>query len=318
MREPRCADAAAARAGDQPRSVGGAERGRGRAGGWGDGGSWLWLLLASLCLVLSVPLHLLVRSVPPCSGDGPPLGVPTAAPTSHTPCTPCTPTPRPLQANHDLLLCMAAQRADGDSVPAPHAVAPVDLPSLAQLLPPNKVSTPSHAHPPTHLPASRRRCLPCVPVRAALGSAPRSCCLGCLSSLVRAGRAAGEGRPRSSSCRSVCLPHPIPTSTSHLHPLCPLFSLQLAELIRLNQELEGAVHEAAACNAAVAAVAQVLAAKQAAALHAREAAVGATKRLRRFMTVLDTQVRAGGQYPGHQLAGAKGGGVWGAVGCVQG
>eukprot|EP00887_Chlorella_sp_A99_P000752 scaffold5.g752.t1 len=107
------------------------------------------------------------------------------------------------QANHDVLLAMAAQcREAGEAPgPGPHAVAVADLPALAALLPPAK----------------------------------------------------------------------------------------LAELVRLNQELESAVHEAAACGAAVAAVAQVLAAKQAAALGAREAAVGATKRLRRFMAELDTQ-----------------------------
>lgn len=59
------------------------------------------------------------------------------------------------------------------------------------------------------------------------------------------------------------------------------------------QALECSVHEAHAANAAVAAVAQVLASKQAAALCAREAAGAATKRLRRFMAELDTQV--GGQ-----------------------
>ena len=64
--------------------------------------------------------------------------------------------------------------------------------------------------------------------------------------------------------------------------------------MRLNRELEAAVHEAAACNAAVAAVAQVLAAKQEVALRARDTAVGATKRLRRFMAELDTQVRRPG------------------------
>lgn len=67
----------------------------------------------------------------------------------------------------------------------------------------------------------------------------------------------------------------------------------MVELIRLNQELDLSVHEAHAANAAVAAVAQVLAAKQAAALRAREGAANATKRLRRFMAELDTQVRAG-------------------------
>lgn len=64
----------------------------------------------------------------------------------------------------------------------------------------------------------------------------------------------------------------------------------MVELIRLNQELDLSVHEAHAANAAVAAVAQVLATKQAAALRAREAAANATKRLRRFMAELDTQV----------------------------
>jgi hypothetical protein len=61
------------------------------------------------------------------------------------------------------------------------------------------------------------------------------------------------------------------------------------ELIRLNQELENNLNEAQAANAAVAAVAAVLATKQAAALRARELAVAATKRLRRFTMELDTQ-----------------------------
>jgi hypothetical protein len=75
------------------------------------------------------------------------------------------------------------------------------------------------------------------------------------------------------------------------------------ELIRLNQELDLSVHEAHATNAAVAAVAQVLASKQAAALRAREAAGNATKRLRRFMAELDTQVRPiGGWLVGFCLA----------------
>ena len=64
---------------------------------------------------------------------------------------------------------------------------------------------------------------------------------------------------------------------------------KLVELIRLNQELDNNVSEAQAANAAVAAVAAVLASKQAAALRAREVAVAATKRLRRFMLELDTQ-----------------------------
>ncbi len=68
---------------------------------------------------------------------------------------------------------------------------------------------------------------------------------------------------------------------------------KVLELVRLNQELEMAVHEAHAANAAVAAVAQVLASKQAAALRSREVASAATKRLRRFMAELDTQVGAG-------------------------
>lgn len=67
---------------------------------------------------------------------------------------------------------------------------------------------------------------------------------------------------------------------------------KVLELVRLNQELEMAVHEAHAANAAVAAVAQVLASKQAAALRSREVASAATKRLRRFMAELDTQVGA--------------------------
>lgn len=64
---------------------------------------------------------------------------------------------------------------------------------------------------------------------------------------------------------------------------------KVVELVRLNQELDASVHDAHAANAAVAAVAQVLAAKQAAALRARETASNATKRLRRFMAELDTQ-----------------------------
>lgn len=68
---------------------------------------------------------------------------------------------------------------------------------------------------------------------------------------------------------------------------------KVLELVRLNQELEVAVHEAHAASAAVAAVAQVLACKQAAALRSRDVAGAATKRLRRFMAELDTQVGAG-------------------------
>lgn len=64
---------------------------------------------------------------------------------------------------------------------------------------------------------------------------------------------------------------------------------KVVELIRLNQELDNTVNEAQAANAAVAAVAAVLASKQAAALRAREVAMAATKRLRRFMMELDTQ-----------------------------
>ena len=64
---------------------------------------------------------------------------------------------------------------------------------------------------------------------------------------------------------------------------------KVVELIRLNQELESSVNEAQAANAAVAAVAAVLASKQAAALRAREVAMAATKRLRRYMLELDTQ-----------------------------
>lgn len=65
---------------------------------------------------------------------------------------------------------------------------------------------------------------------------------------------------------------------------------KVAELVFLNHELELAVHEAHAANAAVAAVAHVLASKQAVALRSREMAGAATKRLRRFMAELDTQV----------------------------
>jgi hypothetical protein len=64
---------------------------------------------------------------------------------------------------------------------------------------------------------------------------------------------------------------------------------KVAELVRLNEALDGSVQAAAGAGAAVAAVAAVLAAKQAAALRARELAVAATKRLRRFMLELDTQ-----------------------------
>lgn len=64
---------------------------------------------------------------------------------------------------------------------------------------------------------------------------------------------------------------------------------KVAELVRLNQELDSALHEAQASHAAVAAVAAVLAAKQAAALRSRELGIAATKRLRRFMMELDTQ-----------------------------
>ncbi|KAL4438053.1 hypothetical protein ABPG77_004274 [Micractinium sp. CCAP 211/92] len=85
---------------------------------------------------------------------------------------------------------------------------------------------------------------------------------------------------------------------THQHKVVPVDMEQLSaclppakvlELVRLNQALELAVHEAHAANAAVAAVAQVLASKQAAALRAREVAGAATKRLRRFMSELDTQ-----------------------------
>ena len=64
---------------------------------------------------------------------------------------------------------------------------------------------------------------------------------------------------------------------------------KVAELVRLNQELDASMNEAQAANAAVAAVAAVLAAKQASALRSREQVVGAAKRLRRFMQELDAQ-----------------------------
>lgn len=64
---------------------------------------------------------------------------------------------------------------------------------------------------------------------------------------------------------------------------------KVMELIRLNQELDSTLNEVHAANSAVAAVAAVLAAKQAAALRGREMAIAATKRLRRFMLELDTQ-----------------------------
>ena len=64
---------------------------------------------------------------------------------------------------------------------------------------------------------------------------------------------------------------------------------KVAELVRLNQELDGCMNDAQAANAAVAAVAAVLAAKQAAALRSREQVVNAAKRLRRFMQELDAQ-----------------------------
>lgn len=71
--------------------------------------------------------------------------------------------------------------------------------------------------------------------------------------------------------------------------LCKIPPAKAVELIRLNQEVDNAVNEAQAASAAVAAVAAVLATKQAAALRARELAVAATKRLRRFTMELDTQ-----------------------------
>lgn len=80
---------------------------------------------------------------------------------------------------------------------------------------------------------------------------------------------------------------------------------KVLELVRLNQELECAVHEAHAANAAVAAVAQVLASKQAAALRSREAAGAATKRLRRFMSELDTQFGIQGKLAGSAAAAAR-------------
>lgn len=83
----------------------------------------------------------------------------------------------------------------------------------------------------------------------------------------------------------------VPVDVADLSACLP--PAKVLELVRLNQELEMAVHEAHAANAAVAAVAQVLASKQAAALRSREVASAATKRLRRFMAELDTQVGAG-------------------------
>lgn len=80
---------------------------------------------------------------------------------------------------------------------------------------------------------------------------------------------------------------------------------KVLELVKLNQALELAVHEAHAANAAVAAVAQVLASKQAAALRAREVAGAATKRLRRFMAELDTQVGGGRMAAAGTLAGCS-------------
>ncbi|PRW58971.1 GATA transcription factor 16 [Chlorella sorokiniana] len=79
----------------------------------------------------------------------------------------------------------------------------------------------------------------------------------------------------------------VPVDVADLSACLP--PAKVLELVRLNQELEMAVHEAHAANAAVAAVAQVLASKQAAALRSRETASAATKRLRRFMAELDTQ-----------------------------
>jgi hypothetical protein len=76
---------------------------------------------------------------------------------------------------------------------------------------------------------------------------------------------------------------------SDMAALCKIPPAKAMELIRLNQEVENAVNEAHAASAAVAAVAAVLATKQATALRARELAVAATKRLRRFAIELDTQ-----------------------------
>lgn len=107
---------------------------------------------------------------------------------------------------------------------------------------------------------------------------------------------------RAPSCRCLTAPasllfspHPTPPHIKQVAPVdladlgACLPPAKVMELVRLNQELEGAVHEAHAANAAVAAVAQVLASKQAAALRAREVAGAATKRLRRLMAELDTQ-----------------------------
>ncbi|KAL4425566.1 hypothetical protein ABPG75_009582 [Micractinium tetrahymenae] len=99
--------------------------------------------------------------------------------------------------------------------------------------------------------------------------------------------------------------------TLHHHKVVPVDMDQLSaclppakvlELVRLNQALELAVHEAHAANAAVAAVAQVLASKQAAGLRAREVAGAATKRLRRFMSELDTQFGIQSKFSGSRQA----------------
>lgn len=65
---------------------------------------------------------------------------------------------------------------------------------------------------------------------------------------------------------------------------------KVVELVRLNQDLDAAIAEFNCANTAVAAVAAALATKQAAALRSKENALAATKRLRRFVVELDTQV----------------------------
>lgn len=155
------------------------------------------------------------------------------------------------QFNHDGLLALAA-RYDGGAAPRPHKV----------------------------------RCGAGGWCLEALG------CLRPLTSAAHAPACPPFSAPLSPLLAPPHLPTPLrpqvaPVDLADLSACLP--PAKVLELVRLNQELECAVHEAHAANAAVAAVAQVLATKQAAALRSREAAGAATKRLRRLMSELDTQ-----------------------------
>lgn len=93
--------------------------------------------------------------------------------------------------------------------------------------------------------------------------------------------------------------HPLPTLPpirTHIVATEELSDLErslppnkVAELVRLQQELDASLQEAATANAAIAEIAQLMATRQASALRSREQAIGATKRLRRFLSQLDTQ-----------------------------